>query len=619
MTDRTTWGVSPGWWGVDGAWHDVDPDTSTTLEHLQGAGEHPEGPPTDPVWFVTEGDAAALLSPGLITLGDGDGEARADAHLPPDLPLGAHLLAPLDGGPTTRLFVVPARAPRPGRGWGWSAQLYAVHSGSSWGHGDLVDLGALARWAHEGGASVVAHNPLGATIPLPAQQPSPYFASTRRFTSPLYLRVESVLGADRVSDAVATAAQAGRALNDHRRIDRDQVWALKLGALEAIWAEVRCSSVVRDAFDHADHDRLLHAHAVFCALAEHHGSGWQQWPQGHRHPDSNDVASFASAHVERVDFWRWVQIECEVQLDHAGSAGAGLIGDLPVGFDPDGFDAWIDQDQLALGARIGAPPDELGPLGQDWGLPPYVPWKLRNDGYAAWIDTLRRSMRHVAALRIDHVMGLFRLFWIPPGADARSGGYVYQYGSELLDLTVMEAARAGVALVGEDLGTVEPEVREALAQRDVFGYRVGWFSQDPQHWPANTLGMLTTHDLPTVPGLWTGVDAAIRAEAGLPADPDADERLRSNLASLAAHGGLADPDDADADEVTDAAHTALAAAGSDLVLVTLEDAVGVRERPNVPGTVDERPNWRLALPVTIEELDRTGAATVASVMKEARR
>jgi 4-alpha-glucanotransferase len=618
MEEPSPWGVADGWWDVSGQWQAVDAQTRRALEEAQGAADHPDGPPAgDPTWFVRAGETPALSSPAVIEM-DGGGSFTADACLPQDLPLGAHRLHPCDGGLTTRLFVVPPRSPRPARGWGWSAQLYSVRSRHSWGHGDLVDLGSLARWASDAGASLVAHNPIGATLPLPQQEPSPYYASSRRFLSPLYLRVESVLGAELVGDEVALAAAAGRELSSKRRIDRDQIWALKLGTLERVWDAVRTSTPARESLEATAGDEALWSHATFCALAEHHGSGWNLWPAEHRHPGRPEVGAFRRAHADRVDFWRWVQVECSVQLEHAATSGAGLMGDLPVGFDPTGSDAWADQDLLALDCRVGAPPDELGPQGQDWGLPPYVPWKLRGSGYESWLDTLRRTLRHSAALRIDHVMGLFRLYWIPPQSEATQGGYVYQYGAELLDLAVMEAARAGATLVGEDLGTVEPGVRDAMAERDVFGYRIGWFEDTgPGSWPATTLGALTTHDLPTIAGLWTGADAALRAEAGVPADPEGDERLRSRLRSLAGAAGSEDEDLA-VDDLIIRAHEGLAEAGSDLVLATLEDAVGVRERPNVPGTVDERPNWRLALPVPLEELDKAGASRVASVMRAAR-
>ena len=619
MTRHDDWGVADGWWATDGAWREVDPETRSILHRVQGSGDHPDGPPsTPPLWFVRPGERHDLRTPATLELEDGT-VVEAQVELPPDLPLGAHRLHPADGGPTTALFVVPERSPRPARGWGWSTQLYATTSARSWGHGDLVDLADLAVWTRSGGGSLLAHNPLGAPLPTDHQQPSPYYASTRRFWSPLYLRVESVLGAELVADTVSTAADVGRALGSGTHIDRDRVWAVKRWAFEAIWDRIRATAIVRAELDRAAGDPELTRFATFCALAEHHGSGWTDWPHEHRHPDDLAVAEFAAAHADRVDLHRWLQVEADAQLAAAAGAGAGLMADLPVGFDPSGFDAWTDQDLLAPGCSVGAPPDDFSPTGQDWGLPPYVPWRLRSAAYAPWLDTLRRVLRHSSALRVDHVMGLFRLFWIPSHADARSGGYVHHRGTDLLDLAVMEATRAGATLVGEDLGTVEDDVRSALAARDVFGYRIGWFAEDaPGDWPATTLAALTTHDLPTVAGLWSGHDAEDRASAGLAPDPDGDARLRDRLASLAGIDDHDDDDRPDERTVVLAAHAALARSGSDLAVATLEDAVGVRSRPNLPGTVDQHPNWRQPLPVRIEDLDVAGAAEVAAVMDHGR-
>ena len=625
MSGHDEWGVAPGWWATDGTWRPVDADTAAALRRAQGADDHPEGPPATPVWFVRHGESTALWSPATIELEDGT--TLAAAELPPDLPLGAHRLHPDDGGPTTALFVVPARAPRPARGWGWSTQLYATRSRHSWGHGDLADLAELARWTRDGGGSLLAHNPLGAPLPTTSQQPSPYYASTRRFWSPLYLRVEDVAGAHLAADAVRTAAAAGRALNHDDRIERDRVWALKRDALWAIWDRVRHSPAVLDELGRAEHDPELTRYATFCALSEHHDRGWDHWPASYRHPDDPAVAAFAATHGDDLAFHRWLQRCAEAQLADAASAGAGLMADLPVGFDPAGFDAWTDQDLLALDCSVGAPPDDFSPTGQDWGLPPYVPWRLRAAGYAPWLDTLRRVMRHCTALRIDHVMGLFRLFWIPPAGDPRHGGYVHHRADDLLDLAVLEAVRAGVALVGEDLGTVEPEVRAAMSTRDVFGYRIGWFAEDPpEAWPATTLASLTTHDLPTVAGLWSGQDALDRAGAGQVPDPDGDHLLRARLAALAGEqptdeAGRAGPTGVQPTSeraVVLRAHAALARSGSDLAVATLDDALGVRSRPNLPGTLDEHPNWRRALPVPLEDLGASGADEVAAVMRSGR-
>lgn len=622
MLEHDDWGLAQGWWATDGSWRPVEPDTIEALHHASGIEQHPGGPPDGPPgWFVHQGDPAQLTSPATIDL-DGGGELEVPDRLPADLPLGAHLLHPADGGPTTSLFVVPPRAPRPRRGWGWSAQLYGARSESSWGHGDLGDLARLAGWADRGGAELLAHNPLGAPLPTAHQEPSPYSASTRRFWSPLYLRIEDVTGAQHEPETVGAAAAAGRALNEDRALDRDRVWQLKLAALEAIWADVASDDRTRARLAAAGADAELTRYATFCALAGHHGSGWQQWPVEYHHPDSDAVARFRSTHRDRVDLHRWIQLELDDQLARAAASGATLMADLPVGFDPNGFDAWSDQDLLALDCTVGAPPDDLAPQGQDWGLPPYVPWRLRAAGYRPWIDTLRRTFRHCGALRIDHVMGLFRLFWLPPGERGGNGGYVYHRGSEMLDLAVMEATRAGAALVGEDLGTVEDEVRRALSERDVFGYRIGWFADEPPpQWPATTLASLTTHDLPTVAGLWSGQDALDRAAAGRPPDPEGDTDLRQHLERLVID---ADPDDPtpvgqlDTEAVLVRAHRSLARSGSDLAVATLEDAVHERTRPNLPGTIDEHPNWRTALAVPIEQLDDAGAATIADTMRAER-
>ena len=614
-------GIADGWWGTDGGWHRASDDARAELRRCMGGDDHPDGPPQGPsLWFVRPGDDRAVWSPGLLELDDG-GTVEVIDSLPHDLPLGAHTLVS-DGGHVTRVFSVPGRCRGIDRTWGFSVQLPQTRSRTSWGHGDLADLAQLAAWANSTGAGVLAHNPIGAPIPLDHQQPSPYYASTRRFWSPLYIRIEDVPGAELLGDRLDAAAAAGRALDELPTVDRDEVWRLKSDALRAIWERVRHDPATAALLAAADGDAALRDHARFCALAERFQGGWSSFPAGARHPRRAGVVDALAGLDDDVERWRWAQLVADGQLAVAARAGTPLMADLPVGFDPNGSDAWIDQDLLALECRIGAPPDDLGPLGQDWGLPPYVPWRLRAAGYAPWIDTLRRIFRHAGMLRIDHVMGLFRLYCIPPGRDALDGAYVYGFQAELLDLACMEATRAGAALLGEDLGTVEPEVRLAMVERGVYGYKVGWFEDDaPGDWPSTTIAMLSTHDLPTVAGMWTGADATDRADAGLPDAADEDEILLGRLRRLASVGGLADPasvptDAAGAHEVSVAAHRALARSGSDLVVATLEDAVGQVPRPNLPGTVDEHPNWRIALPSAIEDLDLAGAAEIAAALAD---
>jgi 4-alpha-glucanotransferase len=526
-------------------------------------------------------------------LEDGTELAGVDA-LPPDLPLGYHQVRRKDAMPE-QLVVTPGRCHLPPdlRAWGWAVQLGATRSLASWGIGDLGDLGRLAGWARARGAGFVALSPLHAPAPTTPQQPSPYYASSRRVRNPLHLRVEDVDGAASAPE-VGRAAAAGRDLLGGRRIDRDAVWTLKREALEA------CFAVAGN--DPGFHRWRRHAGpapefwARWCALAEQHGGDWRTWPRELRRPDHPAVSSLAHATAERVGFFVWLQWQLERQL---AAVPLAVVHDLAVGFDPGGFDAWWWQDHLALDARIGAPPDEFNRAGQDWGLPPFVPWRLRQQGYAPFVETLRSVLRGAGGLRVDHVMGLFRLFWVPPGAGPADGAYVRYPAADLLDLLALESTRAGAVVVGEDLGTVEGGVREELAERAVLSMRLLWFEDEPpERWPERALGLVTTHDLPTVAGVWTGSDVGDQRAAGVPVAEEGAAALRRRLAG--ATGLAADASVADA---VVAAHRALASSPSALVAATLEDALQVTERPNMPGTVDSWPNWSLALPKPLEELE----------------
>ncbi len=618
------WRVSDGYFNTAGHRVETDPDIRRALHKSLSRGSTQEdgaaldGAALVPTWFVTHGDPAELSSPARLALEDGTQVTATDA-LPPDLPLGAHQLVPDDGGPTTNLFVVPPRQSPPGRSWGWSSQLYASRSAASWGHGDLSDLARLSRWASASGASLVAHNPLGSSLPLSRQEPSPYFGSSRRYLSVLYADISAVMGAELLGSQLDGLARAGRDLNGSRLIDRDRVFRLKMAALETIYSTTRADPRVLTAIESAD--AALLRHSVFCALSEKHQAGWPNWPERFRRPDSPAVEEFRRANVDRVNFWCWVHLELDAQLSAASRAGAGLMADLAVGFDPQGSDAWVDQDLLALDCRIGAPGDEFNPAGQDWGVTPYVPWKLRNAGYKPWLLTLRQMLKSCAGLRIDHVMGLFRLFWLPRDVESpATGAYVYQYGTELLDLALMEAVRAGVWLAGEDLGTVEEDVRSAMTARGILGYRVGWFEDDrPEAWPTATIGMLNTHDLPTAAGVWE-LGRGDQQDGHVENSVDDNEKLLlDRLVRLAGTGdgdaGVDTRSGPEVERVILGAHEALAGAGSSVVLASLDDAQVVTEQPNHPGTTDEFPNWKLALPVLIDDLDDTLAPQIAVAME----
>ncbi len=529
------------------------------------------------VRVVRPGQTLPLTGPADLMLEDGT-VLRVDAALPSDLPFGYHELRPLDGGAAIRLIVSPGRCYRPDalRTWGWAVHLYALRSVASWGIGDLVDLRRLARWsATQLNAGILLVNPLYAASPIVPQQPSPYCPSSRLYRNPLYLRIEEVPGAAEVGVDLEDFAVAGRALNQERRIDRDAIFRSKMAALEHLWARFRG------------------------ALAEHHGHGWRRWPVEHRRPDTPAVACFAAERIERVRFHQWLQWLLDVQLAQA-AAELPLMLDLPIGVDPDGADAWAWQDVLGLDVTIGAPPEEYNTLGQDWGLPPFVPHQLRATGYEPFRQTLRASLRRARGLRIDHVMGLFRLFWIPQGVDTSQGAYVRYPADELLAIVALESQRAGALVVGEDLGTVAKGVPEQLAAHHVLSYHLLWFeTETPSHYPELVLAAVTTHDLPTIAGLWGGADLRTQHALGLHPNEAGLQEIRARLQTMT---GL--PETAEIREVIVRAHRLPAEAPSLVVAATLEDALAVEDRPNVPNTTTEWPNCALALPASLELLER---------------
>jgi 4-alpha-glucanotransferase len=579
---RAAWGIEDGYWDALGRWQDVPEESLDAIAAAMGASaEQPAPPDVHPVWCVRGGHPEFLHSPADIVLEGGTVLHGVDA-LPPDLPLGYHDLVPLDGGPTTRLVVSPGRCHLPPRlrAWGWALQLYATRSNASWGIGDLADLRRLSEWAASDGADLLTVSPLHAPGPAQPQQPSPYYPSSRRFLNPLHLRVEDVPGAADAGAPLEALAAAGRALNQDRRIDRDEVWRLKRAALELVFSRFKGDPAL-DTWLAAQGQSLLEF-ATYCAIADVHGNDWTEWPDELRRPDAPAVARFAEQHAHVIGFHAWLQWLLDVQLESASALP--LVHDLAVGFDAAGADAWAWQDLLALDMRIGAPPDEFNDAGQDWGLPPFVPWRLRASGYAPFVETLRASLRHAGGLRVDHVMGLFRLFWIPTAVGA-AGTYVRYPAGDLLDILALESNRAGALIVGEDLGTVEDHVRHELWERSVLSYRLLWFEQaPPEHWPEQALAAVTTHDLPTIAGAWTG------------ADPQADS-FRGRLLERAGVDERASVGDAVA-----GAYAALGRAASSIVVGTLDDALEVEERPNRPGTMDDT-NWSIALPEPIEEIE----------------
>ena len=605
--DAAAWGVDDGYWDFAGAWRTVAPEVVQTV--LDGMGAAGPCPPAEaPLVVVSQGEPWPDLPGGVLLLEDGSGNASVGAGTAPaDLPTGYHRLERDDGGPDLRVAVCPVSCPSPppGRNWGWSLQLYATRSEESWGIGDYADLRRMSEWAAGDGAGFVLVNPLHAPAPGAVPEASPYFPSSRCFLNPVYLRLEDLPGASELA-LVAELAPRARALNTARLIDRAQVWAYKSQVLEALFASFEAAGG-EEAFDRyiSERGRTLDGWTTFCALAEAHGLPWTSWPPEFRRPELPAVASFASGAEgrSRKRFHAWLQWHCEAQLASACSA-AGLVCDLAVGVDGGGADAWLWQDTFALEMRVGAPPDEFNTVGQDWGLVPWDPWKLRARGYEPYIEVLRAVLRSAKGVRVDHVMGLFRLYWVPLGDLPTAGAYVRYKWSDMVNLLLLEASRAGAYVVGEDLGTVEDQVRETLGRGGVLSYRLLWFeTEPPPRWPVPALGAVTTHDLPTVAGVWTGSDLEDQKSLGLRVNQESCDALRRRLLEVTGA-----EEDWPVERVIDASYAALGTAPCALLAAVLDDALAVAERPNMPGTIDQWPNWCLALPATIEQIQKSELA-----------
>ena len=580
----------------------IDPDVRAAVLAAMGPDSDDDATHESHVAVVRPG--AVLPAAGEVRLEDGSTLGRIGV-LPADLPLGYHHLQ-RDDGIVQLLIAGPGRChlPRALRAWGWAIQLAATRSSTSWGIGDLADLRRLGEWSADAGAGFMAVGPLGAPNPGPDPEPSPYYPSTRRFGNPLYLRVEEVPGAERVGGQLADLAAAGRALGMDRLIDRRRVAALKMLALERIWA----TGPDRSAFDawRAERGSALERWATFVVLTERFGAGWHRWPEPFRDPEGTAVKRVHVEEADRVAFHGWVQWCFDRQLAEASRA-LMRVADMPVGVDPGGFDAWDWQGQLAMGASIGAPPDRFNAAGQDWGLPPFIPHRLRQAAYRPFVETIQAQLRHAGGLRIDHVLGLFRLWWIPSGQDPTRGAYVRSRTDELLEIVALESHRGQAVVIGEDLGTVPAGVRRELRRRRLLSTRLALFERvPPSRYPAQSFAGVTTHDLPTVAGVWNGSDLGDQATSGVTPDPGALALLRSRLARAADVGA-----DAPLEEVVPRLHERVAASPSQLVAAILEDALRVEERPNMPGTVaPARQNWSLALPATIEDLEARGDVRV---------
>ncbi len=566
---------------------------------------------------------------------DGALVGEATFELPGDLPLGWHTLTAHVGTPgeddgssdasraTSTLVVTPRvlelpRALRDRRVWGLMEQVYQVRSERSWGIGDTSDLADLAAWAGEDlGADFVLVNPLHAAEPVPPMEPSPYLPTTRRFANPVYLDVEAVPEVARLAAGprarVEEHASRARALDDRDALNRDAAWAAKRAALAEVHAAGLTGRRRRDFQRYlAREGEGLLTYATWCALAEVHGLPWTGWPEELQDPTSPAVAAFRDDHAAEVEFHQWLQWLLEQQLREvqrdalAAGMSLGVVHDLAVGVAPDGADAWGLADTLALGVSVGAPPDQFNQRGQDWNQPPWRPDRLPERGYAPYRDMLRTVLRDSGGIRVDHIIGLFRLWWVPEGRTPDEGTYVRYDHEALIGILVLEAQRAGAVVVGEDLGVVEPWVRDYMRERGVLGTSILWFERDdegrplpPERYRELCLSTVTTHDLPPTAGYLSLEHVALRDRLGLLTRPVEEERAAEEAAVeevravLRERGLLAEG--AGIPETVEALHRYVAQTPSRMVGVAVTDLVGDVRTINQPGTQDEYPNWRLPL------------------------
>jgi 4-alpha-glucanotransferase len=591
---------------------------------------------------------------------DGRRYVRKAVSLPETLPLGYHDVEILVGGVCAfmRLIVAPDRAylPQGLRAAGIALALYGVRSSRNWGCGDFRDLQGATDWlADEVGASFVALNPLHAIHNRRPYNTSPYLPNSVFFQNFLYLDVESIpdfAHCPRARQLLATPEiqQEIAALRASEFVEYERVSALKMQFLKLLFVaflrrEFRSGgSRARQFQQYVEREgELLQRFATYCSLDEwiHRRNPaiwlWTEWPEPFRDPESAETEAFRRKHWRSVLFYKYVQWQLDLQLasaqQHARDKGLsiGLYHDLALATDQYGSDLWAHRSYFVTGCRVGSPPDDFSPKGQDWAFPPPHSARHRESGYQLFIESIRKNCRHGGALRIDHVMRFFRLYWIPDGVDAARGAYVRDHWDDLIRIVALESVRHRVVVIGEDLGTVEPEVRETLARFGILSYRLLYFEKDGSgafrrraDYPEQALVSSTTHDLPTLAGFWIGEDIEARRRAGtLPDEASYRERLAARAAekqkmlnALLAEG-LVPPwfprSALEIPELTGELHNAvigfLALAPSMLLLINQEDLTKEIAQQNLPGTTWQYPNWSRKMHFRLDELYSAKQAT----------
>jgi 4-alpha-glucanotransferase len=647
MDRAAQWGIETEYYDASGRYQRVPAETISRLVETFSAG----------------GQSAARLLPRTIVIrrpreiqlhieadgarlhweisGDGhhvQGEGHSPLVLPTGLPFGTYQFRlSCDNGrqEEATLLVVPERAYQgdaqtPRRLWALAVQLYGVRSERNWGHGDFTDLAGLIDLAADHGAAAIGLNPLHAMFEDRDGEVSPYYPNSRLFLNPLYIDVDAVPEFSGLRDAgleqdVETLRHAE--LVDHAGVARMKMQALRM-AYEKFCSEGRPER--RAAFQNFWHERgaLLTRFACFELLRRRLKGPWWEWPPEWQNPDDATLNRLQQSDREGVGFYAFLQWIAHEQLMRCCERirerrlPIGLYLDIAVGVRPDGFDAWSESDTVMHSINVGAPPDALNTAGQNWGLAGINPFAFERRRFEPYRRMLQASMRYAGAIRLDHVLGLKRLYLIPQGMQAHEGGYVNFPFEALLAVTTQESVARQCIVVGEDLGTVPEGFRETLADWGIWSYQVMMFERDrdggfmsAQSYRENALVTFTTHDLPTFSGWVSHHDLAVKRAIGL--DPGETDAQRDD-----AYNALKNALSISSSQSVDFAAVAkyLAGTPSRLLIVGMEDLLGLQDQPNVPGTVHEHPNWRRRLPVSLEELKSAGRlASIAEIMKPAGR
>lgn len=585
-------------------------------------------------------------------------------HLEDKLPQGYHhfQLRDAESGEAVQMLVVitPTRCYMPnvldnaehggknGKVWGPAVQLYAVQSNRNWGIGDFSDLNRIVDWCAEQGAAMVGLNPLHALFPHNPAHSSPYSPSSRMYFNVLYLDVEAI--ADFLESAEAKQLVFSPAyqtalerLRKEPMVPYAEVGQRKLEVLELLYQNFCHKHLSQDTerardFRHYvnEHGHLLERFALFHALQERFHKedasvwGWPAWPESYQDPESPAVREFLEANRERVGFYQYLQWLVDLQLQDAGlrclksNLGVGLYMDMAVGVDRGGADVWANQHLFAKSSAVGAPPDEYNQKGQDWGLPPLIPEKMREEAYESYIEILRQNMKHAGALRIDHVMGLMRLFWIPPGLPPSQGAYIHYSLDELFGILALESQRNQCMVIGEDMGTVPDLVRDRMNRWGIYSYKVFYFEKDgeryksPEEYLDTAAVAVSTHDLPTLGGFWQGQDIAVRTELDLYPNKEMRERQikdrvmeRMSILNLLEERGLLPPDvtagplstPVMSPELSTAIHRLVAQTKAKVFMVQFEDMLQQVDQINLPGTTDPvYACWKRKITLPLETL-----------------